>query len=234
MKFITIGLIAAAILAGCEPESTPMPAQTAAMAQATASPSPTPTAELTLTPEPMPTAAPDPRCSARDLTSSDRQEYYNLTLRASPGWASTRKTVKDFLLSRFYTLEAQYLALRALYPSEIGTWRDYLTSSPTTFNGEGWRLLFADVLDLAKSTQTPDTCGPEEAAYELLKYHGVNILSQAVTTNIGPVLAHSAREGIANRLTQCQLANIDLECNQAELVFQEAPRWESILPPERD
>ena len=204
-----------------------MSAQTAETAQATESLSPTPTSE------PMPTAHPDPRCSSSDLTSSDRQEYYSLTLHANPSWASADNAVKDFLQSMFYPLEAQYLALRALYPSEIGTWRDYLTSSPTTFNGEGWRLLFASVLDLARSTQTPDTCGPEEAAYELLKYHGMNILSQAVTTNISPALANSARETIANRLTQCRQANIDLECNQAELVFQEAPGWESILLPER-
>ncbi len=217
-----------AIIAGCEPESTPTPAQVAATAQVTASPSPTFAAE------PTPTATSDPRCSARDLTSSDRQEHYNLTIRASLDWASTSSIAKDFLQSRFYTLEAQYLALRALYPSEIGTWRDYLASSPVTFNGEGWRLLFDDVLDLAKSTQTPDNCGPEEAAYELLKHHGVNILSQAVTTNISPALANSAREGIASRQAECRLANLDRDCNQAELVFQEAPKWESILLAERD
>ena len=108
------------------------------------------------------------------------------------------------------------------------TFRDYLSrfNLPTK---EGWRLLFANVLDLAKSVQTPGTCGLEESAYELLKYHGANILSQAVTANISPTLASSAREGIASQLAQCRLENINLQCNQAELVFQEAPKWESIL-----
>ena len=175
------------------------------------------------------TPTPDPRCSPHELTSSDRQELYNLTLHANPSWASSPKVIQDFLLSQFYTLEAQYLVLRALYPSEIGTWRDYLMSDPATLNGEGWRLLFADVIDLAKSVQTPGACGPEESAYELLKYHGANILMQTMVANLNPVLGGGARKVIARKLAQCRLANINRQCNQAELVFQEAPMWESIL-----
>ena len=177
-----------------------------------------------------PTPKPDLRCSSYDLTSSDRQELYNLMLFAGPSWNSSDQSVKDFLLSGFYALEAHYLASRALYPSVMDgiTFRDYLSEFNLPTN-EGWRLLFADLLDLAKSAQTPGTCGPEEAAYELLRHHGANILSQAVTANISPALAVSARQGIARKLAQCRLANVSLQCNQAELVFQEAPGWESIL-----
>ena len=177
-----------------------------------------------------PTPTPDPRCSAYELTSSDRQELYNLMLHASPSWASSPKYIQDFLLSRFYALEAHYLALHAMYPSVMDgiTFRDYLSEFNLPTN-EGWRLLFADLLDLAISAQTPGACGPEESAYELLKYHGANILMQAVDANIHPALASAAREGIARQLAQCRLASTNLQCNQAELVFQEAPRWESIL-----
>ena len=177
-----------------------------------------------------PTPKPDPRCSASDLTSPHRAELYQLMIYANPSWNGSPQYVKDFLISRFYTLEAHYLILRVVESDimEGITFRDYLSrfNLPTK---EVWRLLFANVLDLAKSVQTPGTCGLEESAYELLKYHGANILSQAVTANISPTLASSAREGIASQLAQCRLENINLQCNQAELVFQEAPKWESIL-----
>ena len=173
---------------------------------------------------------PDPRCSAYDLTSPHREELYQLMLYANPSWYSSPQHVKDFQISKFSALEAHYLALRVLFPAVVDgiTFGDYLSefNLPTI---EGWRLLFADILDLAKSVQTPSTCGPEEAAYELLRYHGANILSQAVTANISPVVASSAREGIASRLAQCRLANKNLQCNQAEFVRQEVPRYEDIL-----
>ncbi len=200
------------------PTSTPDPTQTA-----------TPDPKRIATPDPL-QAEPDPRCSAYDLTSPHREELYQQTLYANPSWYSSPQHVKDFLISRFSALEAHYLALRVLHPAIMDgiIFSDYLSefNLPTS---EGWRLLFADILDLAKSVQTPGTCGPEEAAYELLRYHGANILSQAVSANIHPALAVSARELIARKLAQCGLANVSLQCNQAELVFQEAPRWESIL-----
>ena len=177
-----------------------------------------------------PTPKPDPRCSASDLTSSDRQELYLLMLHASPSWDSSPEHVKDFLTSQFYTLEAHYL-IRRVVESDVMegiTFRDYLSrfNLPTK---EGWRSLFDEILDLAKSVQTPGVCGPEESAYELLKYHGANILSQAVDANLSPALRRGAERIIAQRLAQCRLESVNLQCNQAELVFQMAPRWESIL-----
>ena len=97
---------------------------------------------------------------------------FNESLYASPSWASTPEYVREFLRSRFYPLEAQYLALRALNLAVVGTFRDYLMSNPTTLSGEDWRSLFGHVRDLAESVQNPGTCGPEAAAY---KYPWLNV-----------------------------------------------------------
>ena len=211
------------------PESPQQPAIVPTGTPSDESPTPTPEPTPTPTMEPTPTATPGPKSSADDSTSSDQRRMFNESLYASPSWASTPEYVRGFLRSRFYPLEAQYLALRALNLAVVGTFRDYLMSNPTTLSGEDWRSLFGHVRDLAESVQNPGTCGPEAAAYKLLRDHGVNILTQAVSANVPPSLVQSAQEEIYRRWLQYSVAAQGGPPNQAEFVRLEVPFWESIL-----
>ena len=221
MKTLIAILIFTLLLAACtdtqgshDPKGPPGSAveQVTLTLNPTWSPIPTPTWT------PTPTATP---CDVDDSTSEERRALYDLSLNRNPSWSSAPDHVRDFLISKFDPLEAQYLTLRTLSPGQMGTWKDYLISNPTMLSGEGWSHLFSTITDLAFSEENPSTC-----AYKLLEDHGVNILAQAVSANLSPGLGNSVRDVIYTRWRQYVW---DGSYSQAEFVRREIPGLAEIL-----